>query len=203
MSNNEITKASLLKPSKSDNIEDQTKPDPSKSKNSKLILQMLCSAASFIQIFLAVDANENRKITAETGLKENPFRLLLIPLGFLISWTLYTPLPKMLKFIWVPLLKKKGSRKEETQEERIKRIGENVSGFFYYLLSFTFGLLCANITGLLPKVYFGSFDLYSAQLNWGKQQPNFLFVLVHLLSYGHHLERLVDLLHSNRKKLFF
>ena len=146
-----------------------------------------------LQILITISVFRKRSLFKEFGLSENFHELLIVIPGYLISMFIYKILSSVFSPIIEKLLTPETIRENETPDERIKRVINYLASFFYYFVSFSVSFYVTYKEGVLPKSFGGSFDFIENLSSW-PDKSNFSIKVIHLLNYGHHLERLIDLL---------
>ena len=113
----------------------------------------------------------------------------LIP-GYIFSHLIYYTLGKLTMRFWRPLLSSKGTRDNETQEQRVERCQMYLMASIYYTSSFIFTFIVAQQEDMVPLVYGGNLDMNVHLKKW-PQPASYMIQIAYFFSYGHHIERLV------------
>ena len=106
------------------------------------------------------------------------------------SWSLYYPIGKFLTRFWIYLLNEKSSRDGESKEQHIKRARIYLMGGIYYTLSVFITFYVGYHLEMLPKLFGGKLDFFDLIASWPTKTNDYL-LFVYILSFGHHLERLI------------
>ena len=157
---------------------------------------------SILEILHWIHVFQFRHIFVQYGISQNLKELFIVIPGFLFSFLLYNRISNFLTPVLRKTLITPNTRENETQEARIKRIVTYISGFTFYSLSFCTSFYATYKEGILPKVYGGNFDFAKNLESWPDRSRSFLKI-IHLISYGHHLERLVNLFWSELESQAF
>lgn len=167
-------------------------------RHSDIFFMCICLFIIIYEITIAMQFPEVSRVLKTYGINFDLTGYLMVIPGIIFSWSLYFPIGNYLTRFWLKYLKTQSSRDSESQLEHIKRCRSYLMGAIYYLCSFLFTFIVAVQIDFLPKVYGGSLDLKEVHRSW-PGRSDLLIKLVYMLSYGHHLERLVVHLFFNFK----
>ena len=144
----------------------------------------------FCEIEIAIQFPEVSRVLKTFGINFDLAGYLMVVPGIIFSWILYFPVGNLLMKYCKKYLKTQSSRDTENDIEHFIRCRSYLMGAVYYLCSFVFTFIVAVQIGLLPKVYGGSLNLKEVHRTW-PVQSDLMVKVVYMLSYGHHIERLL------------
>jgi hypothetical protein len=162
--------------------------------------------AIFVTIYIVLILCQSPQINSyivQKGGSLDYLELLWIFPGVIFSFGLQQVCSKYLVLFLKPYLAKVNYREDESEKQRLHRIGTSLMGFLYYTWSFVTLFYLSYGSEFLPTIYGGFLKLEDSPITWPNQTSQALKI-VYLLGLGHHLERLiVHMFESRHSKSFY
>lgn len=191
--------STLIKNSKCDSESEVPKIEEKVARRRSDIFFMCVSLfIVFCEVEIAVQFPEVTRVLKTYGINFELAGYLMVIPGIIFSWTLYFPVGSFLMKFWLKYLKTQSSRDTETSIQHLERCRSYLMGAIYYLCSFVFTFIVACQIDFLPRVYGGSLDIKELHKLW-PARSDLMVKTVYMLSYGHHIERLLVHTYCNYK----
>lgn len=144
--------------------------------------------------YLLFTAKKHFSYLDSLGVPPDMSKVWIILIGYFYSMAIYIGSLKYFKDLVANNLVDRIYKADETHEQRVHRLCNDINGLIYYSTSIMLGLYCIWGSDYLPWSMGGRFEVMKLIHGFPLENPDQLQYFYFLIGMGHHLERLIEFL---------